>query len=109
MCGVCVSVCVRARVHTHTRACTHTDTHIISKNMIVDFIQTLRLGNCLAISVTSSNFFPLGKTCLFCAKCSLLVSVSQIVFMKGFHLIYFFYLATCFPNVHDLKWVKRQS
>lgn len=55
----------------------------------MEFIQTLRLGNWLAIIVTSSNFFFPGKTCPFRAKYSLLVLVSQIIFMKGYHLMCF--------------------
>lgn len=46
----------------------------------LEFIQTLRLGSWL--SVLPQVISPLGKTCPFRANYALLVSLSQVIFMK---------------------------
>lgn len=66
--------------------CTHTQFF----KMIIGIHPNLKIGNWLAVSVASSNVSPSpGITCLFCAKYPLLVSVSQIIFMEGCHIICF--------------------
>lgn len=64
--------------------------HEISKNMIVGVHPKFKVRKLLQVLpqvILAPR--PLPKTCSFPAKYSLLMSMSQIIFMKGYHLICF--------------------